>query len=557
MAKPTTHTNSGSSSSKSMFDKFELWTIKNEKKLFYSFLTLTLFFSLALFNVRFSEANDDSGYIEAAWKYVNDFPNFYFTFNAPLYPMFLALIYKVFGFHIMLFKLINVVLYFFSVFLFWKALYKKVPAIVFMPVMLFISINYLMMYFASMTFTEAFYLFFQSLLFFVMARFFELPEDMPLKGQIKYWLIIGLLCLLLSISKNIAILVVPALMFVFMIQKDWKKAGLMLLSYGIFRAIYELLVKSIWGSVNQFSGQGNILMLKDPYDKSLGNDDLSGFIGRFFDNSNLYLSKRFFQIIGFRDEKSTEVYGFLAFLMIVIIVIGAIIYLRQKNKLIQFITVYTVGIMMASFVALQARWDQPRIILVCMPVLFIIIYNLFYVSVKKHSMGQLIYVAIVGIICISMIMSTLKRSSKNIPIAKKNLSGNIYEGYTPDWQNFLKCSQWCKDSLPEDSYVASRKAPMSFIYGKGKKFFPIYSVIKKDPVTQQSNPDSALAYFKTNHVTHLMLASLRLDPDHNTGQFINTLHNIAQPIMTKYPNMLTLVHTEGLSEQTYLFKINY
>ncbi|MES2132937.1 MAG: hypothetical protein V4506_11335 [Bacteroidota bacterium] len=557
MAKATTHTNSGSSSSKSMFDKFESWTAKNEKKLFYSFLTLTLFFSLALFNVRFSEANDDSGYIEAAWKYVNDFPNFYFTFNAPLYPMFLAVIYKVFGFHIMLFKLINVVLYFFSVFLFWKALYKKVPAVIFMPVMLFISINYLMMYFASMTFTEAFYLFFQSLLFFVMARFFDLPEDMPFKGQIKYWLIIGLLCLLLSISKNIAILVVPALMFVFIIQKDWKKAGLMLLSYAVFRGIYELLVKSIWGSVNQFSGQGNILMLKDPYDKSLGNDDLSGFIGRFFDNSNLYLSKRFFQIIGFREEKSTEVYGFLAFLMLAIIIVGAIIYLRQKNKLIQFVTVYTVGIMMASFVALQARWDQPRIILVCMPVLFIIIYNLFYISVKKHSMGQLIYIAIIGVICISMILSTLKRSSKNIPIAKKNLSGNIYEGYTPDWQNFLKCSQWCKDSLPEDSYVASRKAPMSFIYGKGKKFFPIYSVIKKDPLTQQSNPDSALAYFKTNHVTHLMLASLRLDPEQNTGQFINTIHNIAQPIMNKYPNMLTLVHTEGFAEQTYLFKINY
>lgn len=555
MAKATTHTHSGSSSSKSMFDSFELWATKNEKKLLFSFLGLTLFCSLALFNVRFSEANDDSGYIEAAWKYVNDFPNFYFAFNAPLYPMFLALVYKVFGFHILLFKLINVVLYFFSVLLFWKALHKKFSAVIFMPVMLFISINYLMMYFASMTFTEAFYLFFQALIFLVMARFYELPDDMPFKSQIKYWLLIGFLCLLLSISKNIAILVVPVLMFVFIIQKDWKKAGLALLSYGIFRGIYELLVRSIWGSVNQFSSQGSIILLKDPYDKNLGNDDLSGFIGRFFDNSNLYLSKRFFQIIGFRDENSVEVYGFLAFVLMAVIITGAILYLRQNNKLIQFITVYTVAIMLASFVALQARWDQPRIILVCMPVLFLIIYNLLYVTVRKSSMGQLIYIAFVGIVCISLVISTAKRSVKNIPIAKKNLSGNIYAGYTPDWQNFLKCSQWCKDSLPEDAYVASRKAPMSFIYAKGKRFFPIYSVIKRDSLTQQSNPDSALAFFKENHVTHLMLASLRLDPQHNTGQFINTLHNIAQPIMQKYPDKLRLVHTEGLSEQCYLLEI--
>jgi hypothetical protein len=44
----------------------------------------------------------------------------------------------------------------------------------------------------------------------------------------------------------------------------------------------SFLVKLIWGSQNQFSGQSKILLLKDPYDKSLGNDDLAGFIGRFF-----------------------------------------------------------------------------------------------------------------------------------------------------------------------------------------------------------------------------------------------------------------------------------
>ncbi len=103
--------------------------------------------------------------------------------------------------------------------------------------------------------------------------------------------------------------------------------------------------------------------------------------------------------------------------------------------------------------------------------------------------------------------------------------------------------------------MACRKAPMSFVYGKGKKFFPIYSVIKRDSLTDQSNPDSVLAFFDKQKVTHVMVASLRIDPTKNTGQIINTVHNIIQPIMEKYPNKLKLIHTEGMTEQCYLFEI--
>jgi len=64
-----------------------------------------------------------------------------------------------------------------------------------------------------------------------------------------------------------------------------------------------------------------------------------------------------------------------------------------------------------------------------------------------------------------------------------------------------------------------------------------------------------LAFFADKGVTHLMLGSLRSNPKENNGQIINTVHNIAQPIMEKYPNKLKLVHTEGFSEPTYLFEI--
>jgi hypothetical protein len=98
---------------------------------------------------------------------------------------------------------------------------------------------------------------------------------------------------------------------------------------------------------------------------------------------------------------------------------------------------------------------------------------------------------------------------------------------------------------------------MSFVYAKGRRFYPIYSVIAKDSLTNQSNPDSALAILKRNKVTHILLASLRLDPTRNTGQVINTLHNILVPVAQKYPDKLVEIKVFGQSEPAAIYEIRY
>jgi hypothetical protein len=570
MAKTTTSKSNASSSTvnKTLFDKIEFWGNNNDKKILITFLGLSLFFSFMLFNSRISEAHDDALYLEGGWRYVNEFPNFFYTQNAPLYVMFLGLLTKIFGFKLMLFKLFNVVFSFFAVFFFYKTFSKRVSYVILIPVMVFVSCNHLIQYYASMTFTEAFYLFLQSLFFFWFFKLYDyLQNPLNTKPPYKLWVMVGLFAFLIATCKSVAIVAVPVLIIFFVLEKQWKNAGFALGSFLIFKIPYELIVKLVWGTQNQFSGQSKILLLKDPYDKSLGNDDLSGFITRFFDNCNLYLGKRFFELLGLREEATKSLnsleefeklkgaYSMLAFIVVAISVVALILIIRQKNKPLLFFALFTGAQLLLSFVILQVRWDQPRIVLICMPIMLLLMYHLFHNSVKKSSMGQGIYVIIVGILCSSVFLSSFKRGSANLPIVKKNLAGNIYFGYTPDWQNFLKCSQWCADSLPSNTLVASRKAPMSFVYGKGKKFFPIYSVINKDSITNQSNPDSALAFFAKKGVTHIMLGSLRINPTENSGQIINTVHNIAQPIMEKYPTKLKLIHTEGLSEPSYLFEI--
>jgi hypothetical protein len=395
-------------------------------------------------------------------------------------------------------------------------------------------------------------------------------ENQPKKNTklpYKLWIMLGLFTFLIATCKSVAIVAVPVLMLFFLFEKQWQNACFALGAYLIFKIPYELIVKLIWGAQNQFSGQSKILLQKDPYDKSLGNDDLSGFIGRFFDNCSLYLGKRFYELLGLREEhlksiesqleadKLNREHNYLAFFVVVVLLMALYKIIKEKNKPLLFFSLFTGAELLLSFLILQARWDQPRIVLICMPVMLILMFYLLFDFVKKSGMGQGIYLVLVGMICLSVLISSFKRGTVNLPIVKKNLAGNVYFGYTPDWQNFLRCSEWCADSLPKNTLVASRKAPMSFVYGKGKKFFPIYSVIKKDSLTQQSHPDSALAFFSEKGVTHIMVGSLRINPKENSVQVINTVHNIIQPIMDKYHNRLKLIHTEGVSEQSYIFEI--
>lgn len=541
---------------KTLFDKLELWAENNDSKLLIVFLSLSALFSLLLFNARISEANDDALYLEGGWRYVHEFPNYFYTQNAPLYVIFLGICTKIFGFKLLIFKIFNVVFQFSAVYFFYKAFSKRISYLILIPVMLFVSCNYLIQYYASMTFTEAFYFFWISFFFFTFFKHTDFIESEPnLKKQWKKWLLIGLLSFIISTTKSAGIVIVPSLFVYFIFIKQYKNAVISIMSYGIFKLLYELVIVIIFGKQNQFSEQSKILLLKDPYDRMLGNEDFLGFIQRIIDNSNLYLSKRFFQIIGFRNEMSFDVYWQITLLVIALFLVGIYFVIKNGQKPLLLFGIFSVAQLLLSFIILAARWDQARIVMICMPIMLTIIFYGMYHYLKTTDIKKSIYLVLVVFISSSVVLSSAKRGIKNIPIVKKNLAGDLYYGYTPDWQNFLKCSKWCADSLPANTLVASRKAPMSFVYANGKKFFPIYSVIKKDSLTNQSNPDSALAFFNQKAVTHIMIGSLRINPIQNTGQIINTVHNIIQPIMEKYPNKLKIIHTEGTTEQAYVLEI--
>jgi hypothetical protein len=528
------------------------------------------------FNARVSEAHDDSLYIEAAYRYIHEFPNYYYTSNAPMYPMFLALLTLAFGTNLIAFKIFSVLFFAGGAVLYYKALDKRVPEVLKYFVFTFLCVNHLILYFSSQTFSEAFYMLIQATFFYFFCKynFGENPITDHLKTDYKKWMLLGLLMMLLTLAKNILIFGIAAIALFYVFRKQYKRAVIAMVSFGIFKFLYEFIKNMVWGaSAIQYKSQMGILLNKDPYDATQGQEDLAGFVGRFTDNIGLYLGKRFYQILGFigdefADKKYIEVNGemvektngsvyLLAFVALFLTFYGLYRAVKDKHYLITFLLLFAGTISFGTFFVLQARWDQPRFIMVHMPALLLGIAYGLYRYFEKSAFQQRIFLLLLFLVTGSLLISSSKRGVRNVPIVSKNLKGDIYYGYTPDWVNYLKLSAYCADSLPPASYIACRKAPISFVYAKGKHFYPIYSVIAKDPATNQSNPDSALAIFKRNKVTHLLIASLRMDPKVNSGNIINTLHNIAQPIVLKYPEKLRLVKQMGDSEEAYLYEIKY
>jgi hypothetical protein len=319
----------------------------------------------------------------------------------------------------------------------------------------------------------------------------------------------------------------------------------------ILRIPFELIKSAIWGSENQFANQYQILIQKDAYDPSKGTDDFFGFLGRLADNTSIYIGKRFYQITGLMSDERITYSNGLVMIFMILMVIALIVILKNKNKALQFTMIYSVFMMGLTFFVLQTNWDQPRMVLVYVPfVLMLIFYGLYYIFGKQTAARNIVFTVVFLVFGFGGLFKTFGKAANNIHVLERNISGDIYYGYTEDWSNFLKLSRYCADSLPANSLVASRKAPMSFIYGRGKTFYPIYTVISSDP-------DSALAILKRDKVTHVLIASLRRNPQKNDGYVINTLHRIFVPISQKYPEKLKLIKQIGESEPSYLYEIEY
>jgi len=536
--------------STSLFATLDTWLSKKSWGIVIAAFSICVLFSLFLFQARMDIGGDDSGYILRAYDFVHKgvFP----SYQGPLYPMVLSLFISVFGIKIIMLKFVSVAFTFFSLFFIYKTFKERIPALVFYPVLLLTAINPYILSFGSLTYSEACFMFLQSLTLFY---FFKLHdklsglEKFTLKDTYADFLLAGLFVFLLSLSRSVGLFALPALLLFFLVRREFKYAACFLGAFVAFYALTEFIKKFFLHVTAEWGAERSALMLKDQYNPSLGYENMSGFVARFKGNSNLFLSKRFFQVIGLRSPDSVELYPFLTFVFVVLCLFVLYRAFKSKNQYVLSITLYTGVMLGATFLAVQVSIDQPRFVMVYVTLLLFMFLFGFYDVLKKVSwVGQSLLMYLIVILLIAGSVSLVKRTSDNMPVLAKNLHGDMSYGFTPDWANYINMSKWCADNLSADAKVATRKAEVSFIYTDKEMFFPVYKVTS-------SNADSVLDYFKKNKVDYVMLASLRANTRVADGNIITTLWRMLKPVADKYPQKIKLVHQEGTVEPSYLYQI--
>ena len=90
---------------------------------------------------------------------------------------------------------------------------------------------------------------------------------------------------------------------------------------------------------------------------------------------------------------------------------------------------------------------------------------------------------------------------------------------------------------------------MAFVYSGGKDFYGIWKVPSKDPEVLYKK-------LKDEGVTHVIMASLRTDPDDPNARIINTVRRYLSSINEAYPGKLKLVHQIGDNWPTYLYELH-
>lgn len=542
-----------------LLDIIDNYLNNKDRALFWIFFTLSLLFTFLLFDLRVSVGGDDSTYIIKADDFIKNFK--YPAFQGPLYPIVLSPFIAVFGINLPVLKLLSVVFLTAHLFFFYRAFRNNIPNIILFSSIILISINPYLLFFGSQTYTEAFLLMAQSLFFFYFFQNFIIPEpsNIAIKKQISKFIILSLIILALGLIKSVGYASLVAVIFYFLSEKKWKSAGYSIAGFGVVYGLWHVLRMILWGENKaQFSAQAVSLLQKHPYDPSQGAETFLGFIQRFVDNSNIYLSRQFLKIIGLRPELiqinnamgAPDILPVMTILIYLVFIIG-FIWSIKNNKFLKFTGLYMGVMMVVTFIVLQTIWEAHRLIITIFPLMMMFLYTGIYSIVKWKKLK--VYQFILPVLVIMVFFSTFGRSTSKIKehqkILSSHLRGNITAGFTPDWVNFINMSIWAAKNIPEDKVIASRKPSISFIY-TNRRFFGIYQVDSTDP-------DTLLNYLHQNKVEYVVMASLRKMEAQKTDQIINTIQRYLYYIQLKYPEKIILINQIGgpEDEPAYLFKI--
>lgn len=477
--------------------KVEAFMKRHRWKILAFIIFLTSLFSFLLFDIKISTGGDDSTYILAARNFLsgNSFPDWHGAF----YPIFLSFFMKFFGLNLILFKILSFFMIITFLVIFFLTFRNRVSWTVLLFSMLFFSVCLELIYFGGQTYSEAMYILLQISVFAAFYHIYDTHINQPFNffGSFIQWLVFGFTLFLLTITRNIGWIMLFSAIFYFIVNKQFKRSIKTFLYFFMFYLPYFLYKIIFWGTKSiGFESQLSKMFWINPYNRNQGLETFGGFIKRLLVNSEQYLSNQLFEIFSWNfilpqsAIVTIAVYVLFAFIGFVII---------KRNKQLLFPYIYLIFALLATFVSQQIMWNQIRLVLIFVPIIVLLTADSLSKIVKNSKSEILKFLPIIFLfaLIIPSTIKTVKISKAHYPILQASLKGDRYYGFTPDWQNYLKMSEWVSINIPSKFNVACRKPGMSFIYGNGRNYTGIYSVqtFQIDEVFRRIKKDKKTYYF--------------------------------------------------------------
>ncbi|MGP1461426.1 MAG: tetratricopeptide repeat protein [Bacteroides sp.] len=496
------------------------------------------------FDPKVSIGGDDSWYLLAAQDFWNGiaFPSWHGAF----YSILLSPLIALWGLALVPLKLLSVLFALASVWILGVAFRKRLAPLPWLCGLTLCAITPSFVILGSTTYSEPLFLLLQSGIFYALFTYEALPveEKNARKGFI--WLVaLGILTLLLALTRNVGYGAFFALLiYFFAVARDKIRGarvfgvtflGLLLL-FNLYRRLW-------WGVTDaSFSGQLARALQVDFYNAAAGQEDFWGMLTRFALNCKQYLGYHNFHFLGFPVT-------FTPYWTVTVLLVALLLFLLVKSwrreKTLTLLGIYLAAMYGVTFITQQVSWNQERLVLVYFPLfLFFVLGGILYFL--RHAGLRVGLLVLFFISFFALLFQTGQRV--DVLRIRANLQGDRYAGYTPDWESYLKMSEWVGTHLPDSVVVACRKPNNSRIYGN-RPFFGVFKLPGEDAASIRD-------YLDSNHVAYAMCGRLRRYTEQRTDEFINTMHIMLSYVLREQPDYLELVHYEGSSEPTFLFKIH-
>jgi len=431
-----------------------------------------------LFDVKMTEGGDDSTYVEGAFYFLKEgrLPGY----QGPLYPIVLSPVIFFLGINLVILKLSSALFLLLFLFVFYKLYSEVISAGVLLLIISWCAVNSHLLYFGYQLYSEAFFLLLMVTTLFFFNRAFIIPGRYPL---IRKHLLLALLLLSCLLTRTAGAFCIVGFVLYFIAYRQWKHLLCNTGAVGVVFILYFTCKKIIWPATEgvHFKTQLLSLMQKDFYDPSKGYENLPGILQRLVENSHEYLSYHCINILGFLRDTDFHTNAILTFFCCVLL--GWALWRHYRHNQLLFLT----GLMVfsgciVSFLALQASWNQERIILIHVPFILIVLTG----ALERWRLAGI--KAGMPVACIVLAFSTavnlkttLSKIDEHSQERSNNLLGDLLYGYTPDVRNYIAAARWCAQNTSGDSAFACRKPSIAFIFS-GVPNFGIYQV----PVVTES-----------------------------------------------------------------------